>query len=151
MPTALCGWLDTPAGAGRDFLVQYGPTLLVDIGFDPAFKAGVLVTPKAAALQQQALVDSGASESCIDSTLAQRLQLPIVDRRPVSGVHGSQDVNMHLAQIHVPALNFTIYGVFAGVDLVAGGQPHMALIGRTFLQHFKMEYDGRTGNVSISS
>ena len=56
---------------------------------------------------------------------------------------------MHMAQIHVPALAFTIYGVFAAVDLIAGGQPHQALIGRTLLRHCRMEYDGLTGGVVI--
>jgi len=58
---------------------------------------------------------------------------------------------MHLGHVHVPALNFTIYGEFAGVDLVAGGQAHHALIGRTFLQNFTMTYEGRTGTVILSN
>lgn len=58
--------------------------------------------------------------------------------------------SMHLAQIHVPAVNFTVYGEFAGVHLLAGGQPHYALIGRTFLQYFTMTYDGNSGSVDLS-
>ena len=57
---------------------------------------------------------------------------------------------MHLAQIHVPDVNFTIYGEFAGVHLRAGGQPHDALIGRDFLQHFTMTYNGYSGSVDLS-
>lgn len=56
---------------------------------------------------------------------------------------------MHLAQIFVPALSFTLYGMFAGVHLAAGGQEHFALIGRDFLRHFIMRYDGGTGAVSL--
>jgi hypothetical protein len=89
--------------------------------------------------------------SCIDSGLAMRLNLPIVDRQAVVGVGGRHDVNMHLAQIRVPTLNFTIYGTFAGVDLIAGGQQHVALIGRTFLLHFALFYHGRTGTVTITN
>ncbi len=58
---------------------------------------------------------------------------------------------MYLAHIHIPNLNFTIYGAFAGVDLIAGGQRHYALIGRTFLRYFKMTYDGLTGDVTLSA
>ena len=97
----------------------------------------------------QALVDTGACESCIDSLLASQLKLPIVDRRQIAGAGGAQVVNVHLAQVHVRTLNFTAYGTFAGVHLVAGGQAHSALIGRTFLQHFTMIYEGRTGTVTI--
>ena len=58
---------------------------------------------------------------------------------------------MLLAQIYVPDLDFTVYGRFRGVRLSDGGQPHSALIGRTFLRHFTMFYDGRTGAVTISN
>jgi hypothetical protein len=126
-PSCECGFDDIPGGQkGSVLLVSQGPTLL------------------------KALVDSGATESCIDSLLAAQLNLPIVDRRNVSGVHGSDPVNMHLAQVYVPALGTTINGAFAGVHLTAGGQVHQALIGRTFLRHVSMVYDGRTGKVTIS-
>lgn len=59
-------------------------------------------------------------------------------------------VYMHLAQIHVASLAFTIYGAFAAVDLAAGGQLHKALIGRTFLQNFTLLYEGLTGTVKLS-
>jgi predicted aspartyl protease len=123
----------------------------VNIGFDPNYKSvpgGPLPVPGKSHLP--ALVDTGAGESCIDSLLAAQLNLPIVNRRVQAGAHGAKEVNMHLAQVHVPALGFTIYGEFAAVDLRAGGQSIDALIGRTFLQHFKMIYDGLTGDVEIS-
>ena len=56
---------------------------------------------------------------------------------------------MHLAQIHAPELNFTVYGAFAGVHLRAGGQLHTALLGRTFLRRLTMVYEGETGAVSL--
>ena len=126
---------------------------MVDIGFDPSFEMvdGKHAPPKPGVTGIRALVDTGAGESCIDSALAAELNLPIVDRRMVSGAHGSQEVNMHLAQVRVPSLNFTIYGAFAGVHLAAGGQVHQALIGRTFLNSFTMVYEGITGTVTISS
>jgi predicted aspartyl protease len=148
-----CGFDDVPGGAaGFALLVAYGPTLLVDVGFDPSFQIATnLAAPVPGIMGIRALVDTGAAESCIDSLLAVQLNLPIVDRRAVSGAHGRQEVNMHLAQVHVPSLNFTIYGAFAGVHLVAGGQVHQALLGRTFLQTFTMVYEGRSGTVTLSS
>ena len=151
MLETLCGFNDIPGGAsGQIQLVAWGPTLLVDIGFDASFNAAVPSVPVAGVKGMQALVDTGAGESCIDSQLAGQLNLPIVDKRPISGVHGSHLVNVYLAQIHVPSLNFTIHGAFAGVDLAAGGQVHKALIGRTFLQNFTMVYEGLTGTVKLS-
>jgi gag-polyprotein putative aspartyl protease len=153
MPTALCGFNDSTGVNGCDLLAATGPTLLVRIGFDATFDP-VIIPARLPNLPQgplHALVDTGASESCIDSTLAMNLNLPIVDRRMISGAHGRGEVNVHLAQIHIPSLAFTLYGPFAAVDLVAGGQPHFALIGGTFLWHFTMVYEGRTGTVKLSN
>ena len=149
-----CGFNDLPEkpGSGAESLSVHGPTLLVDIGFDPQFDAAdINRRPQLAETSLHALVDSGASESCIDDDLAQKLALPVVDRRRVSGIGGIHEVNMYLAQIHVPSLRFTLYGAFAGVNLIAGGQSHYALIGRTFLRHFTMTYEGRTGTVTLSN
>jgi len=153
MVSTRCGFDNGPARQGSDLLASYGPTLLVNIGFDANFRPGVPgLSPVPGITNVQALVDTGASESCIDGLLAAQLGLPVVDRRPISGVHGAHIVNIHLAQVIVPFLgNFTIYGAFAAVDLASGGQMHRALIGRTFLRFFTMVYEGRTGTVTISS
>ena len=154
MRSTLCGFDNTATAQGADLLVQFGPTLLVDIGFDPAFVMPDPVNgpakPDLGIKGVHALVDTGATTSCIDSDLAMSLALPIVDQAQIAGVSGARTVNMHLAQIYVPSLDFTVYGQFAAVDLAAGGQSHSALIGRTFLRHFKMTYDGTTGQAMIA-
>ena len=58
---------------------------------------------------------------------------------------------MHLAQIYIPELDFSIYGGFAAIGLIDGGQLHKVLIGRDFLLKFRMIYDGRTGKVVIEN
>lgn len=132
-------------------MLEYvGPSLPVEIGFDPNFRPNTGARPRLPGQQFPALVDTGAAECCIDSALAVMLNLPTVDRQPLAGAHGSYEVDMHLAQIYVPALGFTMYGVFSGVHLTAGGQPHVALIGRTFLRNFTLVYKGRTGAVTLS-
>lgn len=155
MPRTKCGFNNDPSGApsGQDQLVFMGPTLLVDIGFDSTFNPQVAQHPQPGTLTQglQALVDTGAIESCIDRQLAEELGLPIIDRRQIAGVGGRHEVNIHLAQIYIPSLAFTIWGNFAAVDLLAGGQTHRALIGRTFLRSFTMIYTGTTGDVELYS
>lgn len=150
MPDAKCGFEQDSRGPGQQLLVQLGPTLLVDVGFDPDFKPGSGTNPTLQLKGSRALIDTGATQSCIDSGVAGALQLPIVDRQRVSGVGGVLEVNMHLAQIHIPELNLNIIGSFAGVELAAGGQPHIVLIGRTFLQHVTLLYEGTTGKVTIT-
>lgn len=151
MPATKVGFDDSGDTLGRDVLVRFGPTLYVQIGFDPAFRPAQIGRPSLPEIPLPALVDTGATASCIDSALAVQLGLPIVDRGEVAGVQGVSYVNVHLAQIYVPSLNFTVYGTFDGVHLSEGGQPHSALIGRTFLQFFTMTYEGRTGTVTLSN
>jgi hypothetical protein len=146
---ASCGWDDRPTNSGQGILVELGPTLLVDIGFDPNYSSGG-PDPVLAVRGVQALVDTGATASCIDSGLAMRLNLPIYDRQALSGVGDRHEVNMHLGHVFIPDLRKVITGQFYGVDLVAGGHSHHALIGRTFLQHFKFVYEGRTGKAWIT-
>jgi predicted aspartyl protease len=146
-----CGFNSGPAGEGSSLLMLRGPTIFVDIGFDPNYGDHSQGPPAAGVESLRALVDTGASECCIDNLLAASLNLPIVDRRSIAGSAGAHMANVYMAQIHVPALSFTIYGNFAGVDLAAGGQNHSALIGRTFLSRFTMVYEGRTGTVTLSN
>ena len=151
MATTKCGFDDSPGGKGCDLLIDYGPTLTVDIGLDPNFKPGqVLVFRDPAVRGVAALVDTGATESCIDSSLANQINLPVIDKRQVSGEGGSRETDVHLAQIYVPSIGITIHGEFIGVNLLAGGQQHQALIGRTFLRHFIMTYNGLTGDVELT-
>lgn len=151
MSSADCGFIDKEGISAQNLLIRFGPTLAVRIGFDPSYPTNGAFEPKLPEKTWLALVDTGAGESCIDSALAAELELPIVDRRSVSGVHGKGEVNIHLAQIYVPSLQFTTYGMFAGVHLTSGGQIHSALIGRTFLQYFTMIYNGTTGAVTLST
>ena len=149
MPSLECGFRDHPQGPGARLLMQFGPTLHVRIGFDEAHRTGAGLTPDLPEQLYPALVDTGAVESCVDARLAKTLQLPVVDRVHVAGVHGKGTVRMHLGQIFIPGLEMTIVGRFAGVHLQDGGQPHLALMGRTFLQGLTLTYDGKTGRVTI--
>lgn len=152
MPQVGAGFPDVPGQDPTLALGLIGPTLYVDIGFDPGYKPGAgPETPPVAGIKQiWALVDTGAQECCIDAQLAVSLGLPVVDQKQVCGSAGAHTVSIYLAQIHVPALTFTVWGQFAGIYLAAGGQRHQALLGRSFLQRFTMTYVGNTGEVTIS-
>lgn len=151
MVEARVGFDDGDGGTGDEWLVHFGPTLQVQIGFDPVFQPGALEAPTLPGIRLPALVDTGAIECCIDSALADQLGLPVVDEGIVAGVQGASNVDVYIGQIYVPALGWTIHGRFHGVHLSEGGQPHSALIGRTFLRHFTMVYEGSTGSVTLSN
>ena len=148
MPLSECGFNDKGGISGKLLLEQHGPTTFVDIGFDPKYVAGQ--APQSTTQQIPALIDTGAIQSCIDDALALKLTLPLVDRQWISGVGGKHQVSMYMAQVHVPQLNFTQFGQFAGVALAAGGQHHQVLLGRTFLRDLIMIYDGIRGQVTVA-
>jgi hypothetical protein len=145
MTTIDCGFAGPTA---RDLLIERGPTLYVDIGFDPAWRAGRV--PAAGKRRVPAQVDTGAIECFIDCDLAAELRLPITDRREIAGSIGSHEVDVYMAQVHVPSLGFTMYGQFAGVYLLQGGQDLRVLMGRTFLANFRLNYNGRSGKVTLT-
>ena len=142
----------TEFGFGRwDELFTYGPTLEVQIGYDPTYRVGADGAPNIPADRHPALVDTGSALSCTDSGLANALDLPTVGHQSMSGVGGVYRADVHVAQICIPDLEWVIHGQFAGVHLAAGGQPHRALLGRHFLRRFRLVYEGRTGSVTLGN
>ena len=151
MPTTDAGFYDHGDLLGRDMLALFGPTIDVNIGLDAEYKPGVPGRPDLPDHIWPALVDTGAAISCIASAVAIDLGLPVVDRKDIAGAHGAHPLNVHVGQIYVPILERTLHGVFHGVHLRSGGSPHAALVGRDFLRHFTMVYEGRTGLVTIGN
>jgi predicted aspartyl protease len=173
MPIADCGfpWYlpeTHPDGrvtlhSGQDLLLVKGPTIVVEVGFEATLFADPSKTPAIALAMAQgitvpstlkaveALIDTGAAESCIDEDLANELQLPLIDKGKCSGVGGQHELNIYLGHIRIPALNQIQWGRFIGARLTGGGQPHRALIGRAQLKAMILIYDGRTGAVTLST
>jgi predicted aspartyl protease len=169
MPIVECGFRAPLVLAGQPgtqpqiipphgILVMKGPTIHVEIGFDAGFfdkdpakvQATIQAVNQAPAAQVvEALIDTGATESCIDEDLAIQLGLPQVDKGNCSGVGGLHELNIYLGHIKIPSLAFVQYGRFLGVKLKTGGQPQSALLGRSILQSMILVYDGRDGKVSL--
>lgn len=110
MARAECGFEGRP-----DELVQYGPTIVVRIGFSPEVSFDSGDRASLPSTQFFALVDTGASESCIDSAVAMELGLPVVDREMVAGVHGAAPANVHLAHIYIYTFQPWMSGSMVGL------------------------------------
>jgi predicted aspartyl protease len=97
-----------------------------------------------------ALIDTGATSTCIDDAVAQQLQLPVVNVVNVaSASHGSTVQNVYPIQIEVTGLPISIEAPNAiGAALAAQGL--LALIGRDVLQHCTLFYNGLTGEITLS-
>jgi predicted aspartyl protease len=97
-----------------------------------------------------ALIDTGATSTCIDDAAAARLNLPAIDVVTVaSASHASTQQNVHPIQIEVIGLPITISAPRAiAAPLVAQGL--VVLIGRDVLQHCPLFYNGPAGGFSLS-
>lgn len=155
MPIASCGFpftheipgSDPPeVVTGSELLREIGPTTFVEVAYDPVF------TSSSGQFQRLvgALIDTGASDSCIDVDLAEALQLPLIDRQEAFGIGGRETFNVYLVHVRIAELGLIQPGAFMGVRLQAGGQLHRALLGRTFLQDRILVYDGRDGSVRLA-
>ena len=151
MLIADCGFGDSVVNSGAERLAHAGPTLLVDIGFDPKYSYAESGSALSSDITQvPALVDTGATFSGIDDALAQSLNLPLVDRQVLCLYGGKRELNAYLAHIVVPALSLFQHGIFYGLSFDEIDRPYRAVIGRTFLRDMMLVYDGRTGSVRIT-
>ena len=131
-----------------ELLRRVGPTIralvsLPELPGTPSQTGGKQPPP---VQQVGALIDTGAFDSCIDEHLATGLQLPIIDRQTVSGVHGPEERNVYLGQINVPDLRRSRRGRFVGLTLA---DHHHVILGREFLRGVIFIYDGETGRVQL--
>lgn len=146
MPVVEAGFVDEGGKPDKGRLLLFGPTLQVSVNHMAVDGAELPAEPESV----YALVDTGATESCIDASLAEKLELPIVDVRTISGAAGSNQHYVYMAEVHIPSIDFGQYGQFTGVGLSQGGQEHSVLLGRTFLENTIMIYDGLKGHVTLT-
>ena len=98
-----------------------------------------------------ALIDTGADDPVIGKSLASSLGLPVIRECEVTGATGIEEATIYLEQIYVPSLDVGMYHEMIALDLqMTDSRDYQALLGRTFLQYFKMEYDGMTGAVTLT-
>ncbi len=99
-------------------------------------------------VQREALIDTGASSTCITMAMARILNLPYQDRRTVDVAGGSVMGRVFLARLFVPAL---IFGDICQVIAIQGGSDEQTpLLGRNFLQHLVFTMDGPAREFRLS-
>lgn len=132
-------------------LLQQGPAVPVVLSVaqtiaDQLMQRGL---PVPAPVPGQAIIDTGASSTCIDDATAQRLQLPVIDVvNMTSASHASTQQNIYPVLIEVAGgLRIDVQRAM-GANLAAQGL--VALIGRDFLQHCTFFYNGPSGLITLA-
>ena len=123
-------------------LVQHGPVV------------PVVVTGRQEHRNTSGLIDTGASFCAIKPKLASRLNLPIIDKKRISGVstHGtfaSGDADVMMVMIGFePEYSLPLQVVSA--DFLRDEADVNLLLGRPFLQHFDLFYEGACGRFKLT-
>ena len=133
-------------------LIQQGPIIQVVLGLAQSF-ANQLVQQGHSVpnpVSGQALVDTGASVTCIDDEIAQSMGLPVIDVvQMTSASHASTPANVYPVQLQIVGTPIRVE-VSRGLGAILKPQNIVALIGRDFLQHCAMFYNGPTGQLTLS-
>lgn len=133
-------------------LAQRGPILQVNLSVNQAVAeqireaGGELPAP----ISGIALIDTGASVTCIDDAAATQLRLPVIDVATMtSASHASSQRNVYPVQIEVVGLSMNINAPRAmGAELRPQGL--VVLIGRDLLRHCHLVYNGTSGTFTLS-
>lgn len=96
-----------------------------------------------------AMIDTGASVTCVDEVAAARAGLNVVDRGTISSAsHAAHDVPVFACEIDVAGLGQIRHRRAMGVTLENQGL--LAVIGRDMLASTVVIYNGLDGSLSIS-
>lgn len=137
----------TAAASPQNNLLQNGATLQVQVSVPAAYQQAGGAAPAPQTLT--AMIDSGASISCITIQAAQQLGLQQVSSTQLGGVGGSSE-----APIYAAALNLVQFGVNVDPVQIAGVSNPLPnvdmLIGRDILQTLNFDYKGAEGAFTVT-
>ena len=124
----------------REQLKVEGPILDVIIHREPNAAGG---GGGPALYESGGLIDTGASDVCIDYRLASELRLRQIDQQTVATPGGSLLAAVFLGVLEVPALQFKkLMPLYA---LKVGRASYNVILGRSFLADFIVTFDGPNG------
>ena len=155
--TQLAGEAQTPDGKTvpippQAALLQRGPVVQVAVSVGQTIAQQVLqqggtLPPPVAGL---ALIDTGATTTCIDEEAAQDLKLPAIDVVTVaSASHSSSEQNVYPISIEVVGLPIVVNASRA-IGAALKPQGLLVLIGRDVLQSCVLVYNGPAGQFTLT-
>lgn len=142
---------------GPNILAVAGPIVPVEISI-PSSLAEVYTKKNRAIPQPKsgwALIDTGATKSCVDDKVLIQLGVNPIDRTTIHGSGGKHEVNVFPAHMRFPTMpGFELeFSSAIGVNIQAqqvNNQPIIALLGRDILSRCLFVYNGTLGIFTIS-
>lgn len=125
-------------------LRQEGPALLVEVRHPRS-----IYDPHPETLTFLGLIDTGSSHCCVNRTIVQSLGLQFAGQADFGGVEGSFKAGRYVAHLRFPQLDTTYQMTVAAMQAMVDGIGRPVLLGRDFLQFYRLLYDGTTGSVTL--
>jgi predicted aspartyl protease len=127
-----------------------GPIIQVSVTIEQNAGKGLLSQGKALPVPKSglALIDTGATGTCIDDQAAKELGLPVIDvAKMTSATHKDQSCNVYPVQINLPSV---VLNSPRTMGAALAPQGLLVLIGRDVLQNCTLFYNGPTGQITLS-
>lgn len=127
-----------------------GPILQVSVTIEQNAGKGLVAQGKTLPVPKSglALIDTGASSTCIDEQTAKDLGLPVIDVANMqSASHEKHQCNVYPVQIITPIVTLNAPRAM-GAALASQGL--LVLIGRDVLQNCNLFYNGPMGQFTLS-
>lgn len=150
---------NTPNGAqiNPSVLAKVGPILTVEVS-TPIALAEKLTKENKPLPQPKtglALIDTGATHTCVDDDIISQLGVNPIGRTKIHGSAGAHEVNIFPAHLRFPAIpNFEIdFTATLGVNIQAqqvNNQSIIALLGRDVLLKCVFVYNGSLGIYTLA-
>jgi len=147
MPIFSHHWPNPDGGTDPEKLQAKGPVLQVEISI-PTTLAEELTknaTPLPQPFEGLALIDTGASATCVEGTVLTNLNIPIINSIPVSTPDGECKQNVYPCKISFPGTPIPPLDFNSVLGSNLKGFDCIALIGRDVLSKFQLVYNGVEG------
>jgi predicted aspartyl protease len=128
--------------------IQAGTTPLVRLIEYGAVVPLTVRSSSGAERKLEALIDTGSQYTVIDEGMSQQLKLVPLRQEQIGTVSQSILLTIYHAEMEVPPLGIKEFGEVLG-GMLAGGN-HEALLGREQLPECRLDYDGPSGNVTLT-
>lgn len=128
----------------RELLRAEGPLIDVIVHREPGAEPHEGIPPS---YETRALIDTGASDSCVDYRIVHALRLRQTNQTRMRVVGTSVLVTVHLGVLEIPALSFK--GIVELYSSSVTRPKYNALIGRPFLANYGFHLDGPSGMFHI--
>ena len=141
--------LGTRRIAQGSLFVDCPPVLSVHVGCDQEWSIAAAKPPQHNGIRYAALIDTGAEATVISEETAVAIGAVKAASAIVHGFGGTKTVEAADIQVFIPSQNIVFASRAAISGSIADGHTFSVALGRSFLEHCRLEVDGPSGTYRL--